>query len=90
MNLLCQIFRSSQRVGMYLYVDKSRGLVDVPEELMDRFGNPSPVMVLRLSRDRKLARADAGEVITSILERGYYLQLPPAAAGLSQQENSGG
>ena len=31
MSLLCQVFRSSRQQEMYLYVDKSRGLQDVPD-----------------------------------------------------------
>jgi len=81
-SLLCQVFRSSKRAEMYLYVDKSRGLSDVPEALLSRFGDPFPVMVLQLSGSRKLARADVAEVLASIRERGYYLQLPPGAPDL--------
>jgi uncharacterized protein YcgL (UPF0745 family) len=75
---------------MYLYVDKSRALADVPGELLDRLGDLSPVMVLWLSQERKLSRADAREVISSIRERGYYLQLPPVAADILQRGKPGG
>lgn len=76
--LLCEIFKSSRRDEMYLYVDKSRGLAEVPEELLERFGKPGAVMTLILAEDRPLARADVGEVIAAIDEKGFYLQMPPA------------
>ena len=44
MKLLCQVFRSPRRQEMYLYVDKARGLEDVPEVLMNQFGEPEAVM----------------------------------------------
>ncbi len=37
-HLIVQVFRSSKHDGMYLYVEKSLGLKDIPEELMTRFG----------------------------------------------------
>lgn len=77
MTVLCQIFRSSRQQEMYLYVELSRGLRDVPPELLARFGNATPVMTLQLTPERKLARADAIAVISSITEQGYYLQMPP-------------
>jgi uncharacterized protein YcgL (UPF0745 family) len=75
---------------MYLYVDKSRALADVPEELLERFGEPIEVMTLVLAPERKLARADVAEVLTSIEQRGFYLQMPPTPAELLQSERRGG
>jgi len=80
MSLLCQVYRSSRREETYLYVDKSRGLEDVPQSLLETFGEPREVMVLLLDPARRLARADPQEVMRSIRERGYFLQLPPAPA----------
>ena len=59
MRLLCQVFKSPGREEMYLYVEKSRGLEDVPGDLLARFGEPSPVMLLVLTPEKRLARADA-------------------------------
>jgi len=78
MSLLCQIYRSPRRAETYLYVDKQRGLADVPEALLRSFGEPVEVMVISLSAQRRLARADAAEVLSSIAEQGFYLQLPPS------------
>ncbi|MCB1675168.1 MAG: YcgL domain-containing protein [Halioglobus sp.] len=78
MKLSCQVFKSSRRAGMYLYVDRARGLRDVPESLMARFGAAEPVMTLLLTPQRKLARVQAADVLAGIAAKGYYLQLPPA------------
>lgn len=88
-SLLCQVFRSPRREEMYLYVEKSRGLADVPEALLARFGEPSPVMLLELTPQRKLARASVTEVMDSIREQGYYLQMPPTPAELARRESRG-
>jgi uncharacterized protein len=90
MKLLCQVFKSPRKQEMYLYVDKARGLVDVPEVLMTQFGEPQAVMTLLLDPQRKLARADIAEVLADIAEKGYYLQMPPTAAELLRRDGSGG
>ncbi|MEC9483532.1 MAG: YcgL domain-containing protein [Halomonas sp.] len=76
--LLCEIFRSPNRDEMYLYVDKARGLAEVPEALLERFGKPVSVMTLILTEDKALARADAAKVMAALDEQGFYLQMPPA------------
>lgn len=90
MKLLCQIFRSPRKQEMYLYVDKARGLVDVPEVLMKQFGEPQAVMTLLLDPQRQLARADTAEVLADIAEKGFYLQMPPTAAELLRRDGHGG
>jgi uncharacterized protein YcgL (UPF0745 family) len=90
MSLLCEVFRSSRKAEMYLYVDRSRGLQDVPERLLQQFGEPITVMVLQLTPDRRLASADAAIVLTKIKEQGFYLQMPPTAAELLARDGRHG
>ena len=90
MKLLCQVFRSPRKEEMYLYVDKARGLVDVPEVLMTQFGEPEAVMTILLDPQRKLARANTAEVLADIAEKGFYLQMPPTAAELLRRDGQGG
>jgi uncharacterized protein YcgL (UPF0745 family) len=73
---------------MYLYVDMAGGTGDLPEGLLAQFGEPEPVMILKLSADRKLARADAAQVLAAIEARGFYLQMPPSPAEAAQREGS--
>ena len=71
--LLCEIFKSSRKDEMYLYVDKRKGMETVPEALMETFGKPVPVLTMMLTADKPLAR-----VMAAIEEQGFYLQMPPA------------
>lgn len=75
---IVQVFRSSKKDEMYIYVAKEDGLNVVPEELMTRFGTGISAMVLLLDKDKKLARTTGEKVLTAINEQGFYLQLPPA------------
>ncbi len=77
MTLLCTVYRSSREPELYLYVERSDGLTRVPEDLLARFGTLSEVLTLKLTAERKLARAKAPQVLAAIAEKGYYLQLPP-------------
>ena len=86
MSLLCQVFRSTKKQEMYLYVDKSRGVEDVPDALLAQFGELAPVMILLLTPERKLARAEAAVVLANIQDQGFYLQMPPTVAELLARE----
>lgn len=74
---ICEVFRSPKRDGMYLYVDRSQGLSEVPDAMLAGFGKPESVMVLVIDAQKKLARAKASDVLRDIDERGFYLQMPP-------------
>jgi len=87
---LVEIFRGTRKAESYLYVDKAQGLVDVPEVLLAQFGEPMSVMTLMLDPQRKLARANAAEVLAKIEEQGYYLQMPPTQAELLNRDGNRG
>ncbi len=89
MKRLVEIFRGSRKPETYLYVDRARGLADVPPPLLAQFGETSSVMVLALEPGRRLARADAAEVLRQIDERGFYLQMPPTADELLRRDGAG-
>lgn len=76
--ILCEIFKSSRKDEMYLYVDKLKGLASVPPALMDTFGKPVAVLTMILSADKSLARVNVTDVMAAINEQGFYLQMPPA------------
>lgn len=76
--LSCRVYRSPRRAEMYLYVTAARDLEPVPGDLLARFGVPELALQLELGRARRLARADVGEVLAALHERGWYLQLPPS------------
>ncbi len=90
MKVLCQIYASPRKEEMYLFVEKARGLTDVPEALLTRFGEPREVMTLVLEPGRKLARADASEVLERIEEQGFYLQMPPTPEELLRRDKGDG
>lgn len=75
--LICEVFKSSRKDEMYLYVDKRQGLANVPEPLLETFGKPVPVFTMLLTADKKMSRVKAEDVIEGIKDKGFYLQMPP-------------
>jgi uncharacterized protein YcgL (UPF0745 family) len=71
------VYRSSRIEEMYLFVDESERLERVPPALMARFGRAVEVMTLELHAGRRLARANASDVLEAIARQGFHLQMPP-------------
>lgn len=75
--MLCVVYKSLKQFDYYLYVDKDEQLRRVPDGLKQLLGGLEQVLELELGSGRKLAQADAQEVLQQIESRGYYLQMPP-------------
>lgn len=50
---------------------------ELPEELKQLMGDLSLVMRLAMDESTKLAQVKAADVLTSLKEQGYFLQMPP-------------
>jgi uncharacterized protein YcgL (UPF0745 family) len=86
--VLCQIFKSNRNPEMYLYVEKKVGLAEIPASLLKRFGDAEPLMIVLLDADKKLARANAVQVMQDITDNGFYLQMPPTMAELLRRDGA--
>lgn len=88
MKMSCEIYRSGKKADMYLYVTPELGLQGLPDALVRQFGRAELAMTLELTPQRKLARADIHQVLKSLQEQGYYLQMPPQTEGYLQTINA--
>lgn len=75
--MLCYIYKSLKKELLYLYVDQKDDFSKVPEALFNSMGKLEFVMELTLSPERKLAKEDVVKVISSLDEKGFFVQLPP-------------
>jgi len=75
--VLCDVYKSRKKDETYLYVSRKDGLEKVPDELKEMFGKPELAMTLIITADKKLARYTGAQVLESIDERGFFLQMPP-------------
>ncbi|OEF24055.1 YcgL domain-containing protein [Vibrio rumoiensis] len=85
--MLCSVYKSSKKEGMYLYIPKKDDFSDVPEALLGMFGKPIFVMVMKME-GRKLALVDIEKVKVSLKEEGFFLQLPPPPVNLLEEHKS--
>jgi len=79
----CIVFRCSRKEEMYLYLpyqeDEEQLLKDLSPDLLHLTGKLVKVIDLELTPERKLARVNVDDVIVSLKEKKYYLQMPPNA-----------
>ena len=81
-----EIFKGHKKEEMYLYVEQKNGLKTVPDDLLATFGQTESVMVLLLTKDKKLARVTASDVLAAIEDQGYFLQMPPPPEALAEAQ----
>lgn len=80
--MLCAVYRSPKRDQTYLYIEKKDDFSRVPAELLTRFGKPRFAMLLSLNEHKTLVNADIEKVKNSLVEQGFYLQIPPPPESL--------
>lgn len=81
----CDIYRSSKKDEMYLYVarpdypqdQEQDPFSNVPETLKNAFGRATFVMHLELTQEKKLARVSTLQVLDALETRGFFIQMPP-------------
>ncbi|TCP92205.1 hypothetical protein EDC44_1245 [Cricetibacter osteomyelitidis] len=83
--MLCAIYRSKRKAGMYLYIEKRNQFDAVPESLLQVFGQPQFVMLFNLLGTKSLVQADNQEVLQHIRQNGFYLQMPKQEENLLAQ-----
>jgi uncharacterized protein YcgL (UPF0745 family) len=81
-----EIFKGHKKEEMYLYVEQKNGLKSVPDDLLATFGQTESVMVLLLTKDKKLARVTASDILDAIEDQGYFLQMPPPPEALADAQ----
>ncbi|MGF1749728.1 MULTISPECIES: YcgL domain-containing protein [Vibrio] len=79
--MLCSIYKSAKKQGAYLYITKKDDFSQVPDALLEMFGKPTLVMVVKLD-GRTLAQVDVDIVKQSLQNEGFFLQLPPPQENL--------
>ncbi len=84
----CIIYRSRVKDGMYLYLAAHKPYAELPDNVRQGMGRePEEAMRLKLTPERKLARADVLQVMENLRERGFHLQMPPRVEYLATWDN---
>ncbi len=72
----CFVYRSPKKPGSFLFVAGKGEFSELPEALLNLFGQPEFSFEFLLTSDRALQIGDAQEILEKIEEQGFYLQLP--------------
>ena len=72
----CFVYRSRKKRATYLYLPAKDKFSSLPAGLMRLFGEPEFALDFELTPQRKLAAANAKQVLKSLEVQGYYLQMP--------------
>ncbi|PKH06302.1 YcgL domain-containing protein [Moritella sp. Urea-trap-13] len=75
--MLCSIYKTNKKEGMYLFISRRDDFSKVPETLLAMFGQPKLVVTMNLTETRTLAFADTKNVLENLTSQGFYLQMPP-------------
>lgn len=72
----CAVYKSLKKDEMYLFIPSDTSLSDLPNDLLKIIGQTELVMTLNLTAEKKMARGTAKEIMQSIEEQGFHLQMP--------------
>lgn len=75
--LLCSVYKSPRKSGMFLYVPNKDDFEAVPAPLMQRFGAPLLVMHVPRNTEKKLHSVSPEKLASAFEQDGFYLQMPP-------------
>ncbi len=74
----CYVYRSSLKLDTYIYLAEKDDFSVIPQALLKVFGKPEFALEFELTPERALAQEKPEDVIASLEERGFHLQMPPA------------
>ena len=72
----CYVYKCSKKQELYVFVKNKDDFSCLPETLISNLGNLELVIEMELTPDRKLAKENAVQVIASLNEKGYFIQMP--------------
>lgn len=86
--MLCAVYKSSKKADTYLYVSRKDDFSAVPAALMNSFGKPIFVTLLAVDKRTQIAGKPVAAFKQLILEKQFYLQLPPKTEDLLSQHRA--
>lgn len=77
MKAKCNVYKSANKAETYLYLKTGHRIEDLPDGLRQLLGELSQILHLDLCETSKLAQVKALDVIESLNQQGFFLQMPP-------------
>lgn len=83
------VFKSLRTADAYVYLAAREGFDAIPAPVRAKLEPLKFVLDVDLSPPRQLAQVDAEAVRTALIERGFYLQVPPVVVADPLTEDHG-
>lgn len=74
--MLCHVYRSSKKEGLYVYVLEDAGLDHLPDPVMKQLGEPTLALTVDLSKRTSLGQENIAEVRGNLESQGFHIQMP--------------
>lgn len=72
----CEVYKSLKKDETYVFIESTSSLSELPDALSKVLGKTELVMTLNLTPEKKMARGNAAEIMLSIEQQGFHLQMP--------------
>lgn len=72
----CFVYRSLKQPDMYVYLPQKDDFSAIPDALNTKLGALTFALAFDLHPAKKLAKENAQEVINSLSNQGFHLQMP--------------
>ncbi|WP_395342359.1 YcgL domain-containing protein [Ningiella sp. W23] len=86
--MLCAVYKSKKKADSYLYINKKDDFSQVPESLLQIFGQPQFVMLIPVNKRERLGGMPKQVILDKLESEGFYLQLPPKVESLLEQHRA--
>ena len=80
------VYRSNKQSGSYLFLPEKNKFEKIPEELLKLLGELQFSFQFDLESNKKLIRGNASDVLKSLKEIGYFLQISPKKEASKQDK----
>lgn len=74
------VYKSQRRADTYVFLAARDDFSRVPDSLLAQLGQLRFIVEFALTPDRRLAQSDPEIVRANLVEKGFHVQFPPAAA----------
>lgn len=74
--MLCYVYRSSKKDGLYVYLADEDGLSQLPAPVLQQLGEAEMAMSIDLAKRTSLGHEDIDTVRNNLKEQGFHVQMP--------------
>jgi uncharacterized protein YcgL (UPF0745 family) len=75
--MYAHVYKSLRKADTYVYLAEREAFDALPAPMRETLGGLEFVLEVELTPERRLARVDVEQVRAALVERGFFVQVPP-------------